>query len=114
VRKLFASSIVAIAIFAGPCAWAGDPVQEGNQIFQYWCASCHGKGPGHPGTDALQKLYKGSLSALLEERTDLTPDVIATFVRHGNSIMPFFRKTEISDADLAAIGAYLSRKGPNP
>ena len=116
MRNFPASSIVALAVFFGQSAWAGDQahVQEGSRIFQYWCASCHGKGPGHPGTDALQKLYKGSLSALLEERTDLTPDVIATFVRHGNSIMPFFRKTEISDADLAAIGAYLSRKGPNP
>ncbi len=31
-------------------------------------------------------------------------------MRHGVSIMPFFRKTEISDADLDAIGAYLSRE----
>jgi len=30
-------------------------------------------------------------------------------VRRGVSIMPFFRKTEVSDADLAAITAYLTR-----
>ena len=46
---------------------------------------------------------------MLSERTDLTPAVTKIFVRKGVSIMPFFRKTEISDADLDAIGAYLAR-----
>jgi hypothetical protein len=30
-------------------------------------------------------------------------------VRHGVSVMPFLRKTEISDADLDALAAYLTR-----
>jgi len=46
---------------------------------------------------------------VLEERTDLTAPVIKTFVRHGVLFMPTFRKTEISDADLDAIAAYLTR-----
>jgi mono/diheme cytochrome c family protein len=87
-----------------------DPVSHGHEVYQYWCATCHGAGPGHPGTDALQAKYHGSKPALLEDRTDLTPDEVRYFVRHGVTIMPFFRKTEISDADLDAIGAYLSRK----
>jgi mono/diheme cytochrome c family protein len=32
-------------------------------------------------------------------------------VRHGIAMMPSFRKTELSDAQVAAIAAYLSRKG---
>ncbi len=32
------------------------------------------------------------------------------FVRRGVSIMPFFRKTEISDAQLDALAAYLARE----
>lgn len=32
-----------------------------------------------------------------------------TFVRQGVSVMLFFRKTEISDADLDALAAYLAR-----
>jgi mono/diheme cytochrome c family protein len=32
----------------------------------------------------------------------------ASFVRSGVSVMPPFRKTEISDADLAALAAYLA------
>jgi len=31
------------------------------------------------------------------------------FVRHGISVMPQFRKTEISDAELDALAAFLSR-----
>jgi mono/diheme cytochrome c family protein len=30
-------------------------------------------------------------------------------VRNGVSFMPSFRKTEISDADLALVAAYLAR-----
>jgi mono/diheme cytochrome c family protein len=57
---------------------------------------------------ALTALYKGSKPAMLEERTDLTPEIIKQFVRNGVSVMPFFRKTEISDADLDALALYLS------
>jgi mono/diheme cytochrome c family protein len=45
---------------------------------------------------------------VLEERTDLVPDVTKSFVRTGVSIMPPFRKTEISEEDLAALAAYLA------
>ena len=75
-----------------------------------WCAPCHAAGPGHPGTTALAALYKGGKPAALEERTDLSPEIVKQFVRKGVSVMPFFRKTEISDAELDALGAYLSRK----
>ena len=81
---------------------------DGKQVYQYWCATCHG--PRLPGTIALYAKYKGSKPALLEERTDLAPAVTKAFVRNGVSIMPFFRKTEIGDADLEALAEYLARK----
>jgi mono/diheme cytochrome c family protein len=85
-------------------------LQKGHAVFQYWCAPCHAPGPGHPGTQALAAKYAdGSIPAVLEERTDLTPELTATFVRGGVSIMPPFRKTEITDADLDALAAYLAR-----
>jgi mono/diheme cytochrome c family protein len=83
--------------------------RRGNEVFQYWCAACHAPGPRHPGTQALDVLYKGAKPGALEERTDLTPEITTTFVRTGVSVMPPFRKTEISDADLAALAAYLAR-----
>ncbi len=45
---------------------------------------------------------------MLEERTDLVPQITKNFVRTGVSVMPFFRKTEISDAELDALAAYLA------
>ena len=82
--------------------------ERGRQVFENWCAPCHAPGPRHPGTQALEALYKGAKPAALEERTDLVPSLTETFVRTGVSVMPPFRKTEISDADLAALAAYLA------
>jgi mono/diheme cytochrome c family protein len=83
-------------------------VEHGREVFAYWCSPCHAPGPKHPGTQALEALYKGSKPAPLEQRTDLAPTLTQTFVRTGVSVMPPFRKTEISDADLAALAAYLA------
>jgi len=83
-------------------------IQRGKQVFQSWCTPCHAPGPRHPGTQALEILYKGTKPAALEERTDLVPTLTQTFVRTGVSVMPPFRKTEIGDADLAALAAYLA------
>lgn len=87
-------------------------LREGQQLFDYWCAACHAPGPGHPGTQALDARYGGALPGALEDRTNLTPELVEVFVRNGISIMPFFRKTEINDAQLAAIGAYLAYTPP--
>jgi mono/diheme cytochrome c family protein len=85
----------------------GEP--RGYVQYQEYCTVCHGSGVGKPGTLALQAKYKGAKPALLEDRTDLTVQLIKTYVRNGISVMPFFRKTEISGADLDAIAAYLTR-----
>jgi (+)-pinoresinol hydroxylase len=100
-----------------------DPlVRRGKEIFQARCQACHGDYPKDratggllnippmPGTQALRAKYKGELPDLLEERTDLTPEAVAVFVRQGSGSMPFFRPTEVSDEDLKALGAYLARK----
>ena len=83
-------------------------IERGWEVFQYWCAPCHDDGAGRPGTIALQILYNGEKPAPLEERTDLLPEYTKTIVRTGISVMPFYRKTEISDADLDALAAYLA------
>jgi mono/diheme cytochrome c family protein len=83
---------------------------KGYVQYQDYCAVCHGPGKGKPGTMALQAQYKGLKPAVLTKRTDLTAQFVKTCVRNGVMQMPFFRKTEISDADLDAIAAYLTRK----
>ncbi|MGY0799022.1 c-type cytochrome [Lysobacter sp. A286] len=87
-------------------------LQQGKQLYQHWCSACHARGPGHPGTQALEARYGGAMPAALEDRTNLSPEVVAIFVRNGISVMPFFRKTEINDGELAALGAYLSHNPP--
>ena len=86
-------------------------LDTGQGVFKYWCWNCHGEGPGKPGTDALQTRYQGDPPAVLEQREDLDPDVVRYFVRNGTSIMPFFRKTQISDAQLDLLANYLAGIG---
>jgi (+)-pinoresinol hydroxylase len=97
-----------------PSSWttttvSGEGQPRGYVEYQKYCSACHAKGTDRPGTTALQAKYKGAEPALLEERTDLTPALIKTYVRNGITVMPFFRKTEISDAELDAIAVYLTR-----
>lgn len=80
----------------------------GQHVFARWCASCHEDSVRAPGTSALAAKYGKDLAAPLEQRQNLTPELVRFFVRNGVSVMPSFRKTEISDAELAALGQYLS------
>ena len=108
-------TVMVMVTLASGLAWAaqanaqGAAAAHGHEVFDKWCAPCHGAGPAKPATAALAAKYKGSKPALLEERTDLTPDVVKYMVRHGVYTMPASRKTEISDDDLDALAAYLTK-----
>lgn len=112
-------------------AWALEPhepdpaltdpeVRRGHEVFHQRCAACHAGIPGETfgppflppmaGTQALRTRYEGTVPAVLDERTNLTPELIETVVRDGLRSMPFFRPTELSDEDLAALIAYLTRE----
>jgi (+)-pinoresinol hydroxylase len=82
-------------------------IERGHKVYDKWCLPCHGTGLGKPGTDSMKA--HGINPPVLEERTDLTPPLIKQSVRHGVLFMPMFRKTEVSDAELDAICAYLTR-----
>jgi mono/diheme cytochrome c family protein len=100
-----ASLVLASAVSAEPRDQK--QIDRGHDVYAKWCWPCHGAGIGKPGTESLAA--RGQKPAVLEERTDLAPAVIKQFVRHGVLFMPVFRKTEISDAELDAIAAYLTR-----
>ena len=91
----------------------GGPVERGQAVFHNRCAVCHSKpAPGNTetsGTNGLQFKYGGSKPAALEDRTDLTPALVKFYVRNGSGYMPQFRKTYVSDAELEALSAYLTR-----
>jgi len=89
----------------------GTPAERGAAVFNNWCSACHSRGPANaPGTTSLQFKYQGSIPAALEDRRDLTVDLVKFFVRNGVATMPHFRKTEVGDADLEALAAYLTRR----
>jgi mono/diheme cytochrome c family protein len=92
--------------------WSPVPVQgsSGEQLFHRYCWDCHGDGRDRPGTDALQVKYHGNPPARLDQRSDLTADFVIYTVRHGISVMPSMRKTEITDNELKAIADYLAKK----
>ena len=89
----------------------GSPAERGAAVFNNWCSACHSRGPQNaPGTTSLQAKYQGSVPAALEDRRDLTPDLVKFFVRNGVAMMAPLRKTEVSDADLEALAAYLTQQ----
>jgi (+)-pinoresinol hydroxylase len=89
-----------------------DEFASGRAVYNTWCAPCHAPGITHPGTHALQVKYAGAKSGVLLEWKDLSAEVVKYRVRHGVSVMPQFRKTEISDSDLDALARFLSRNTP--
>ena len=102
------ASWVALSAALVSSAQAAEP-PSGQKVYEKWCAPCHAAGPGHPGTQSLQLKYAGKTPAVLIERTDLTPQAVSVFVRQGILMMAPFRKTEISDAELAALAAFVAK-----
>lgn len=115
-RRLLCGVLAALVASAASSDETGT-VEHGQAVFERHCAACHGNGRGDesegaaalPGTLALRLKYQGTLPALLEQRTDLSVESITTFVRNGVASMPPFRPTEVTDADIAAIAAFLAR-----
>jgi mono/diheme cytochrome c family protein len=105
------ASCIVLASALSSVAHAAD---NGQAVYERWCAPCHAPGPGHPGTQSLQLKYGGKTPAVLLERTDLSAQAVAVFVRQGVLMMAPFRKTEITDAELAALSAYVARNFKTP
>jgi len=103
--------VLALAARA-PAAEPSDSHAAGRAVYTKWCAPCHDPGVIHPGTNALTVKYRGVKPGVLLEWKDLRPETVRYLVRHGISVMPQFRKTEISDADLDALAKFLSRNTP--
>jgi mono/diheme cytochrome c family protein len=107
IAGVLALGLTSIAQAAEPAAKS--PVPSGQAVYEHWCAPCHAPGPGHPGTQSLQLKYGGKTPPVLLERTDLAPQAVSVFVRQGVLLMAPFRKTEITDAELAALSAYVAK-----
>ena len=114
-----AAACCGLAVYAQETESLAPELEQGKRVYEHWCAPCHGPGIGLPGFGALPgtqqlgiKYRNTDIPAVLDERTDLVPVFIETIVRQGISFMPQFRKTEISDEDLAMLTDYLTRNNP--
>lgn len=104
----------AVALALGGQAFAANAAApaaaaSGEAVYQRWCVHCHAAGRGNPGTESLQVKYGGKVPAVLLERTDLAPQAVSVFVRQGVLSMAPFRKTEITDTELAALSAFVAK-----
>ena len=95
------------AVLAQGVASLSAQEQQGKLLYGRTCIYCHG--PGLWATNRIAKRLDKD-HALLENRTDLSADGIRAVIRSGVGSMPPLRKTELSDADVDAIAAYLTRK----
>lgn len=77
--------------------------EPGRAVFERWCVACHGRGSRRPDTMALAAKYEDQKPALLEQRANLDCEMLKYFVRNGVSVIPFFRKPEVSDANFEAL-----------
>ena len=111
VWAIVSLAIVTLALAAG-VASADEPSltaqqQQGKRLYNHICVYCHS--PGVWGTNRLSKRMDKE-HAVLESRTDLSAGAIQTIVRTGIGSMPPLRKSELTDADVSAIAAYLTRQ----
>lgn len=116
VRSLAANicCLMTVAALFTASAFAQDNADQlgrGEEVFNTWCLACHDANLpwSGGGTQALDAKYNGEKPGNLLERTDLTPEVVKTFVRTGLFRMPPFRLTEIDDEELEDLAAFLSR-----
>jgi (+)-pinoresinol hydroxylase len=109
-----AALLAVAAASARAAAPTVEPAESGRAVYDHWCAPCHAPGPGHPGTQSLQVKYGGKIPSVLLERTDLAPQLVAQFVRQGVLSMAPFRKTEITDRQLAALAGFVARNYRKP
>jgi mono/diheme cytochrome c family protein len=110
LKRTISISFISAAMLAAQTTYAADsPVDRGRMVYEHWCAPCHAGGKDHAGTMALQEKYQGALPAELSKRVDLRPEFISYFLRNGVSLMPFFRKTEITPAQEKDLIAFLTR-----
>lgn len=111
MKKLFAISLLAVL-----CACSREEEVEkpdGAENYALMCAGCHDPGPGHPATMLLEQL--GRPVPALIGREDLELDYLHAVVRQGLIEMPPFRPTELSDAEIEQIHAYIvSAEPPEP
>lgn len=116
VSAVFFSLALHAADLTKPASDSPSLIERGEAVYAENCMPCHGYGYGtdgakvKPAVAALQIKYQGNITPYLEERSDMSAELLQYFIRNGVKAMPAFRKTEVMDSDINAIAAYLKFK----
>lgn len=103
-------------VLAAVLAQAAEPTltieqQQGKVLFEATCVYCHN--PRGWATERLRTRL-GEDRAVLADRTDLSRDYVRTVVRNGFMTMPAYTPTDLDEAQIKAIAAYLTRRTTRP
>jgi mono/diheme cytochrome c family protein len=104
----FASLLIGAAALSLAAGTAAGAEPAGKEVFEQYCSHCHGPGDA-PATVQLSRT-RGKEKGLLTERTDLAPEYIEYIVRHGLKSMPPFVPSDLTDAKLKALVAFLGKR----
>ena len=97
-----------VAALVGLTMPAAGAEMAGKEVFDHYCTYCHGSSDG-PGTMQLSRT-RGKDQGLLIERTNLAPDYVEYVVRHGLKSMPPFAPSDLTEANLKALVAFLVKR----
>lgn len=108
MNKSGGKSLLAAMLIGMICApaFSQDDEHAGKEVYDLWCGICHEPGEGFAGTQMLTLTRAEGLSVIKDNDTLVGP-YIELVVRKGLGMMPVFRKTEITDEQLAALIEYL-------
>ena len=107
MRALLLLAAAGLLVAVRPAPQPSPP--PGERLFTEKCGMCHRK--GGMGTGLLSRRMDAKV-AMLESRNDLTGDTIEAAIRTGIGNMPRISRAEVSDAQLRAISAYLTKRKP--
>lgn len=107
--KVLPLTALIFALSSGSALAQDSELEIGERIFIDKCEYCHGDGVQKGGTHTLGARYQGAIPAVLSERTNLTGEYIRAVVRTWTNGMAPFRPSEITDSELDALIAYLTR-----
>lgn len=99
-------ALAAMAAFAAATTASSDTPNSGKELFDVHCGICHQ--PHGAGTIALAHRL-GPEHSLLADRQDLDAAYVKQVVRTGIGSMPPQTRVDLTDAELEAVAAYLTR-----
>lgn len=105
MRALLPILLAGVAVHADAAELNAEQ-QQGKTLYEATCNYCH-NARGF-ATERLRTRLPEDRSILVD-RTDLDPTYIRTIVRNGLASMPAYTPTDLNEAQIKAIAAYLTR-----